>query len=217
MTERPGDGVVNRIVAALGVVVLTVVIVVALGPAGSLAADTIVASDTFGRTVTSGWGNADVGGAWTASGGAGAFSVGSGAGSIRLGAAGASRAAYLAGPQVADTGMFARLRLDRSAAGGSQYAYLVGRRGGNARDRLREHRRVQRAAAHRAGVPRASSRRPLAVARGDLRRAGAENDREGDRGAHHVMESSKPRAVVSGRRRHARPAPRRRSPRTAGT
>ena len=41
---------------------------------------TILASDTFGRTLTSAWGTADAGGAWTLTGGLPKFAVGSGIG-----------------------------------------------------------------------------------------------------------------------------------------
>ena len=53
------------------------------------------ATDTFTRTVASGWGTADFGGAWTPESGVSDFSVNGATGSIRLTAGGASRAAFL--------------------------------------------------------------------------------------------------------------------------
>lgn len=53
-------------------------------------------SDTFGRTVSSGWGTATTGEAWTASGGSASdFNVASGAGTISLGSVGVSRRVLL--------------------------------------------------------------------------------------------------------------------------
>lgn len=45
---------------------------------------TVVAQDTFSRTLASGWGSADLGGAWTTPAGASAFSTASGGGRMRL-------------------------------------------------------------------------------------------------------------------------------------
>src|SRR2546422_2160312 len=45
-------------------------------------ADTVLATDTFARTVSSGWGSADVGGDWTILDSASTWSVAPGTGSI---------------------------------------------------------------------------------------------------------------------------------------
>jgi PKD repeat protein len=56
---------------------------------------TVYAADDFARTVTGGWGSADVGGSWSLSGGAAQFGVGSGVGTMNLSAPGATRTALL--------------------------------------------------------------------------------------------------------------------------
>lgn len=61
------------------------------------------AEDAFGRTVSNGWGSADLGGAWTTSGGvAGDYAVGSGVGTHAVTAAATSRLTYLNGLSLGD-------------------------------------------------------------------------------------------------------------------
>lgn len=55
------------------------------------------AKDAFGRTVSNGWGSADVGGAWSISGTAADFAVGSGVATHTIGSATSFRLSYLAG------------------------------------------------------------------------------------------------------------------------
>jgi PKD repeat protein len=85
------------------------------------------ATDSFGRTVTSGWGNADSGGAWTVTGGASNFSVGGGVGTIKL-AAGSSAAAALASVPSNDTEVRVGVALNVAQTGGGSYVSVVGRR-----------------------------------------------------------------------------------------
>ena len=85
------------------------------------------ATDSFGRTVTSGWGNADSGGAWTVTGGASNFSVGGGVGTIKL-AAGSSAAAALASVSSNDTEVRVGVALNVAQTGGGSYVSVVGRR-----------------------------------------------------------------------------------------
>ena len=86
------------------------------------------ATDSFGRTVTGGWGAADSGGAWTLAGGASNFSVGGGVGNIKLASAGSSASAALAG--VSSTGTEARVAvaLNQAQTGGGTYVSVIGRR-----------------------------------------------------------------------------------------
>ena len=46
----------------------------------------VVAADAFGRSLATGWGSADTGGAWTLSGSASLFAVAGGVGTISVGA-----------------------------------------------------------------------------------------------------------------------------------
>jgi len=85
------------------------------------------ASDTFGRTVANGLGNADLGGAWTVSGSASSFSVGNGVGRIG-GAVAQSRAAYLTAVRHADVDLTVDVALHSAASGGGAYVSLIGRR-----------------------------------------------------------------------------------------
>ncbi len=94
-------------------------------------ANTVIAADTFGRTTTGGFGNADVGGAWTVAGGASSFSVANGSGAATIGAAGASRYAYLNGVATAAYDGRITVSVDKVANGGGMFASLVGRRANN--------------------------------------------------------------------------------------
>jgi PKD repeat protein len=87
----------------------------------------VLAADAFGRTVASGWGAADTGGAWTFSGSATALSVGSGVGQVRLNA-GSGPWLALAGVSSTGTDLGATVALDKPASGSGAYASLTGRR-----------------------------------------------------------------------------------------
>jgi PKD repeat protein len=88
-----------------------------------------LAADAFGRTVSNGWGNADQGGAWTASGTAANFSVTGGVGRMVLPTAGTTRSASL-GTLPGQTAVDARVSgsLDKAATGGGTDLSLLGRR-----------------------------------------------------------------------------------------
>jgi len=80
-----------------------------------------VARDTFGRSVTGGWGTADAGGTWTVSGGSAApFSVSGGAGRVSL-PAGAGREATLSGSSVRESDLTFDYTLEKSATGGGTF------------------------------------------------------------------------------------------------
>ncbi|HEY3722970.1 MAG TPA: PKD domain-containing protein [Acidimicrobiia bacterium] len=91
------------------------------------------ASDTFERSVASGLGSADVGGAWTLSTPAMVTSVANGAGQI-TGVVGANRAAYLSTPRQTDVDARADLTLDTPATGSGAYVSVIGRRVSNNND-----------------------------------------------------------------------------------
>ena len=88
--------------------------------------DPSVARDAFGRSVTSGWGTADRGGAWTLSGTLSRYSVAAGAGSVSLGA-GASGKPMLSSVSIRDTDFRTEFTTDKAPTGGGQYVSLVGR------------------------------------------------------------------------------------------
>lgn len=87
-------------------------------PAGALL------SDDFGRTVTNGWGTADVGGAWTLTGTNTRFAVGSGVGMLRLTAAGSSAQVDAQAPRAASGELRASVAWDRTSAAGALYTVL---------------------------------------------------------------------------------------------
>ena len=91
------------------------------------AAGTVIASDSFNRTVTGGWGSADVGGPWTVLDTAASWSVTPGAGSISV-AGGGQRRAVLGGASVQDVDLLAELVLPRCTGSGKNCdSFLVGR------------------------------------------------------------------------------------------
>ncbi|WP_231686079.1 MULTISPECIES: PKD domain-containing protein [Micrococcaceae] len=95
-----------------------------------------LANDAFGRTVTGGWGSADLGGGWSTSGGSTPFAVSGGAGRITL-EPGRGPSAYLGAVTATDTDVQATLSFDKVPNGGGAYAGLVGRRVGTAEYRAR--------------------------------------------------------------------------------
>ena len=88
--------------------------------------DPSVARDAFGRSVASGWGTADRGGAWTLSGTLSRYSVAAGSGSVSLGA-GASAKPTLGTVSIRDTDFRTVFTTNKAPTGGGQYVSLVGR------------------------------------------------------------------------------------------
>ncbi len=82
--------------------------------------------DNFGRTLTSGFGTADVGGPWTVSPTT-SFSVAGGVGLVSM-AAGTTRNATLASTTRTDCDLRTTLSLDKAATGGGLYLDVLGRR-----------------------------------------------------------------------------------------
>lgn len=94
----------------------------------SVTVSALLAQDLFNRTVASGWGTADVGGAWTACAGTctSLFSVASGAGRVTLNP-GNGPEIYLNGVSATNVDATVDVIIDRPATGGGTYLSLVGR------------------------------------------------------------------------------------------
>jgi PKD repeat protein len=82
------------------------------------------AQDSFSRSVTGGWGAADLGGAWSGSGTASNFNVTGGVGTIRMGSPGSGPSRALAGVSSSNTEMRATIGVDKAATGGGTYVTL---------------------------------------------------------------------------------------------
>jgi PKD repeat protein len=87
-----------------------------------------VAVDTFTRTLTNGWGPADMGGSWSLVGTTSSFSVGDGAGRMRLPSPGTGRATVLGEVSRTDVDVQVDAGLDSLPAGGSADLSVTGRR-----------------------------------------------------------------------------------------
>lgn len=96
----------------------------------------VVAGDAFGRTVATGWGNADVGGGWNTSGGS-AFGTGDGVGRVDFAAPGTLLSAALGEPSAADLTMITDLAVDKVLTGNGLAISLQGRVVGNSDYRLK--------------------------------------------------------------------------------
>jgi hypothetical protein len=90
-----------------------------------------VVSDTFGRTVSNGWGSAGTGGSYALDGPATSFSVDGSTGKMQLSAANANRAALLNGVSSRDVDLRFRVATSKRPTGGALYAYGVVRRSAN--------------------------------------------------------------------------------------
>lgn len=86
--------------------------------------------DQFDRTVSGGWGAANVGGNWTLGGGAANFSVGGGKGSMTISRAGATLTGYLLGQTKTNTDLTMSVSTDKLANNSGIYYTFVGRRVG---------------------------------------------------------------------------------------
>jgi PKD domain-containing protein/concanavalin A-like lectin/glucanase superfamily protein len=87
-----------------------------------------LASDTFTRTVTGGWGTAPVGGAWSAIGSAADLSVNGSTGQITLPAVSVGRGASLAGVSATGTDTTVKLSSNKVVNGNGAYVWITGRR-----------------------------------------------------------------------------------------
>ncbi|WP_235529248.1 PKD domain-containing protein [Phycicoccus sp. Root101] len=93
----------------------------------TVAAPTVFAQDDFARTMATGWGTADLGGAWTLGGPATRWSVSGGQGKLSLNA-GDGYTAYLSSVASSTTEVSALVTTDKAPTGGGQYVSLIGRR-----------------------------------------------------------------------------------------
>ena len=91
---------------------------------------TVYATDGFQRTVTNGFGTADVGGAWTLSGTASLFSVSAGSAQIKLAAAASGPSAFLNSVSAGDATGLVDVSFDTAPTGGGEYAYFALRHSG---------------------------------------------------------------------------------------
>ena len=97
------------------------------GTAPLATAATTIASDSFNRTVPSGWESADTGGNWTVLDSPANWSVAPGVGSISV-AASAQQRGVLTSVSVQDVDLLAKIVLPRCSGGGTNCdAYLLGR------------------------------------------------------------------------------------------
>ncbi len=92
---------------------------------------TTLAKDAFGRTLGSGWGDADTGGAWSVAGGSTYFSVVGGVGKIKLAKAGFGPSATLGSVSASDVSLSVDLALDKAATGGGVFLSAAARKVGN--------------------------------------------------------------------------------------
>ncbi len=99
--------------------------------------EVLLAADDFERAVQNGFGNAVIGGAWTASSTAANYSVTGALGRINTPTAGAARAATLGSVSARDVEAVVDLAFDKVPVGNGSYASLVVRKVGTTEYRLR--------------------------------------------------------------------------------
>ncbi|NYJ06259.1 beta strand repeat-containing protein [Petropleomorpha daqingensis] len=90
-------------------------------------APAVIAQDAFGRTVSSGLGTADVGGAWVAAAGSSRMSVNNGTATLGLPTANVNTTGYLNVSQT-DSELRTTFSLSAAPTGNGTYVYLTGRR-----------------------------------------------------------------------------------------
>jgi len=90
----------------------------------------VVALDGFGRVSASGWGSAEVGGAWTVSS-ASTMTVDGAAGVVRFTTAGSTRTAYLNAVSARDVSVVTDVALDVAPVGGNFYHQVLARVSGS--------------------------------------------------------------------------------------
>ncbi len=95
---------------------------------------TVVAADTFGRTLATGWGTASTGGAWALTGSSSLFAVNGSVGTISV-AAGKAPAAHLPAVSSLDTELSVDVAIDKLPDTGTVFIGLTGR--GTATDSYR--------------------------------------------------------------------------------
>ena len=93
----------------------------------TVTAPAFLARDDFSRSVSNGWGSADIGGAWTLSGPAARWSVSGGRGLVSLNA-GDGYTAGLSSVSTTNSEVTLSVAPDKAATGGGQYVTVIGRR-----------------------------------------------------------------------------------------
>ncbi|MEO8931334.1 MAG: PKD domain-containing protein [Lacisediminihabitans sp.] len=86
----------------------------------------VLAQDAFGRTVSSGWGSADVGGAWTNAGAASAYAVSAGTGQ-QTAPAGSTKTSSLSSFSASATDLLVGFTTDQAPSGGGVFVSVIGR------------------------------------------------------------------------------------------
>lgn len=114
----------RTVVLAAVVLALVAGFVVQRSVAG--AAVSVVAQDSFARTAASGWGSAEIGGAWTTSAGAPVFTTAN-AGLVTIAPDGVTPSARLAAVSSTSTDLKVDASVDRLADGNGTYVFAVGR------------------------------------------------------------------------------------------
>jgi PKD repeat protein len=103
----------------------------------TVAAQQVAALDTMSRTSSSGWGTADVGGAWTTSSPASNFTVANGRASMVIATLGGGAAGYLNSVSALNVDVTADVAYDKPATGGGFYTSLISRRIGTSDYRVK--------------------------------------------------------------------------------
>jgi hypothetical protein len=91
----------------------------------------VFAADAFGRSQTTGWGNADLGGAYSLQGDAANYAVGNGAATMAFASSNSTRSALLNTVSQRDVDITFRVSVDKPAAGANYFIYAVARRNTN--------------------------------------------------------------------------------------
>jgi PKD repeat protein len=133
--------------AAAGTYTVSLVVTDNQGATGSLSKTVTVsapvtsayATDTFTRTTASGFGTADLGGAWTVTGGASNFSVNGTTGRVNIATAGAGPTALLSSLAQANINAVIDTSFSSAATGGGTYVTLMARHTSTGDYRLKEH------------------------------------------------------------------------------
>ena len=86
-----------------------------------------IASDGFVRSVSNGWGSADVGGAWTVASTASNYAVSGGSATMTVPTSGSNRSAVLGSVAVTDVDQTVEASLSALPSAGSNYVYVIGR------------------------------------------------------------------------------------------
>ena len=94
----------------------------ATGTVSVQASSAELVTDTFGRTTASGWGSAELGGAWTLGGGAARFSTDGAAGRMSVASAGSGLVAYLNSVSAADATATVDVSIDKALVAPALFA-----------------------------------------------------------------------------------------------